>query len=176
MEWRPVRGFEGYYEVSDTGLVRGVDRIDAGGRRWRGRVLSSERTDKDGYIQQTLCRDSGRRNSKTHILVLEAFVGPRPPGAVARHLDGNPRNNALGNLVWGTSSENALDRVGHGTHSETRKTHCPRRHPLTAPNLVVSQLPGRTCLACARAHAHLQRHPGEDLQAISDRYYARLMV
>jgi hypothetical protein len=175
MEWRPVRGFEGYYEVSDTGIVRGVDRIDAGGRRWRGRVLSSTRTDKDGYVQQTLCRDTGRRNSKAHILVLEAFVGPRPPGAVARHLDGNPRNNTLDNLIWDTSSENAIDRVTHGTHSETRKTHCRRGHPLAIPNLVASRLPSRVCLACARAHAHLQRHPDDDLQEVSDRHYAWLM-
>jgi hypothetical protein len=176
MEWRPVVGFKGVYEVSDDGAVRGLDRIDAGGRRWRGRILSSERTDKDGYVQQTLCRGGIRRNAKTHILVLEAFVGLRPPGAVGRHLDGNPRNNALHNLVWGTSSENAYDRVTHGRHHETLKAYCRRDHPLVAPNLVTSRLPTRVCLACARAFAHLQRNPDGDLRAVADRYYSALMV
>lgn len=175
MEWRPVPGFESYYEVSDTGAVRGVDRVDAGGRRWRGRVLSTKRAGTGGYVWQTLCRGDNRRHAKTHILVLEAFVGPRPDGAVARHLDGNVKNNALSNLAWGTPTENALDRVSHGSHNETRKTHCPRSHPLTAPNLVASKLPGRVCLACARGRAYLQRNPEADYRAVSDRYYEALI-
>lgn len=49
-----------------------------------------------------------------HRLVLEAFVGPRPRRMVARHLDGDQSNNAVGNLAWGTPSENATDRLDHG--------------------------------------------------------------
>ena len=174
MEWRPVVGFEGSYEVSDTGLVRGVDRIDAAGRRWRGRVFSTLGCDKDGYIQQTLCRGTIRRSAKTHILVLEAFVGPRPEGAVARHLDGDHKNNSAGNLVWGSSSENGLDRVAHGVHNETRKTHCRRGHTLAPPNLVASRLPSRICLACARGRAYVHRARGSDLLTAANRYYAAL--
>lgn len=50
-----------------------------------------------------------------HRLVLEAFVGPCPGGMECRHLDGNPRNNNLSNLKWGTRSENQQDSVRHGT-------------------------------------------------------------
>jgi len=43
-----------------------------------------------------------------------AFVGPCPEGMECRHLDGNPGNNNLENLAWGTREENMKDRVDHG--------------------------------------------------------------
>jgi hypothetical protein len=50
-----------------------------------------------------------------HVLVLRAFRGERGPGMWARHLDGNPLNNAASNLAWGTARENSADQVRHGT-------------------------------------------------------------
>jgi hypothetical protein len=52
-----------------------------------------------------------------HVLVLETFVGPCPTGKQACHWDGNPANNRLGNLRWGTLSDNTLDRLRHGNHN-----------------------------------------------------------
>ena len=60
-----------------------------------------------------------------HQLVLEGFVGKRENGLETRHLDGNPANNQLSNLVWGTRQENQFDRLRHGTliphHSQFTK-------------------------------------------------------
>src|SRR5258708_2409526 len=50
-----------------------------------------------------------------HRLVCAAFHGPCPPGKECRHLDGNKRNCASGNLAWGTPAENGADRIVHGT-------------------------------------------------------------
>lgn len=50
-----------------------------------------------------------------HQLVLLAFVGPCPKGYACRHLDGDPKNNHLSNLEWGTYTENNRDRIAHGT-------------------------------------------------------------
>jgi hypothetical protein len=50
-----------------------------------------------------------------HRLVLEAFVGPCPEGLETRHLDGNPSNNRLENLVWDTHANNMADGIRHGT-------------------------------------------------------------
>lgn len=50
-----------------------------------------------------------------HKLILEAFVGARPPGYVCRHLNGNAFDNRLENLCWGTPKENAQDAATHGT-------------------------------------------------------------
>ena len=50
-----------------------------------------------------------------HKLILEAFVGIRPEGYVCRHLNGNPYDNRLANLCWGTPRENVQDAIRHGT-------------------------------------------------------------
>ena len=53
-----------------------------------------------------------------HRLVLESFVGPCPEGMECRHLNGNPADNKLGNLKWGTQIENMADRTKHGTGNQ----------------------------------------------------------
>lgn len=60
----------------------------------------------------------GGLNTKVfvHVLVLTAFVGPAPAGLNGLHGDGNPANNQVGNLRWGTQKENMEDRSKHGTH------------------------------------------------------------
>lgn len=50
-----------------------------------------------------------------HDLMGLAFFGPKPKGAVCRHLDGNPKNNRIENLKYGTYRENTLDTYEHGT-------------------------------------------------------------
>lgn len=105
--WLPVVGFEENYAVSDAGRVRNV---------LSGRVLRGVRH-PDGYIRHQLSRwDGERRWIMAHVLVLTAFVCPRPPGLEALHGDGVHDNNALSNLRWGTHSENIQDSIRHGTH------------------------------------------------------------
>lgn len=58
----------------------------------------------------TLHNGKKRANRWVHHLVLEAFVGPRPEGKEACHLDGDPTNNAAENLHWDTHFNNMLDR------------------------------------------------------------------
>jgi hypothetical protein len=66
-----------------------------------------------------------------HRLVLEAFVGPCPEGMECRHLDGNPGNNRLENLAWGTARENWEDALRHGTAALKPGGTAPRgeEHP-----------------------------------------------
>jgi len=52
---------------------------------------------------------------QVHVMVLEAFVGPRSEGQETRHLDGDITNNRLTNLVWGTRRDQFADQVLHGT-------------------------------------------------------------
>lgn len=62
-----------------------------------------------------------RKTVRLHTLMLEAFHGERPAGAICRHLDGNPNNNHPSNLAWGTQAENIADCKKHGTWNPTRK-------------------------------------------------------
>ena len=69
--------------------------------------------DSDGYI----CVPPGRRGAKReklHALVAEAFLGPRPAGAIVRHLSDEKRNNAVTNLAYGTRGDNAHDAIRNG--------------------------------------------------------------
>ncbi|WP_211339176.1 NUMOD4 motif-containing HNH endonuclease [Salana multivorans] len=164
--WLPVVGYEGLYEVSDRGRVRSLDRLSAAGAPQRGRVLRPSIA-KGGYPMVSLYRDRGRSTRTVHRLVLLAFVGPEPEGAEACHRDGNPTNNALPNLYWGTHSENMHDAVRHGRNRQARRTTCPLGHPLEWPNLVPStwwKHGHRQCRACHRERARAS-HFGSDFDA-----------
>lgn len=179
--WLPIPGHDGY-EVSDLGRVRSLDRVilKRDGRRQtvHGRTLRA--WPEKGYLSVHL--GTGPRYL-VHRLVLEAFVGPCPPLMEALHGNGDRANACLNNLRWGTPSENAHDRIRHGTCSMTAKTQCPQGHPLAAPNLCGSGLRRglRECLACVRAKSRIRwlRQSGAPVvpskQEESDRFY-RLIV
>ena len=68
-----------------------------------------------GYVYVSVHTPRGQRSTPIHVLLADAFIGPRPEGMEVRHLDGNPTNNDLKNLDYGTRQQNANDRVLHGT-------------------------------------------------------------
>jgi hypothetical protein len=73
--------------------------------------------DKDGYKELVVNLDGKRKHFKIHHLVLTAFVGYRGVGQECRHLDGDPSNNHVGNLAWGTHKENIADSIVSGTRA-----------------------------------------------------------
>ena len=117
-EWRPVAGYEGLYEVSDQGRVRSLDRLlTQAGRNgtiytktMRGRVLRPGSMPA-GHQSVVLTKAGGSKC--VHALVLAAFVGPCPEGAEARHLNGDPGDNRLVNLAYGSRRENGQDKKWH---------------------------------------------------------------
>lgn len=142
--WLPIQGWPGYF-ISDLG------RVKSQRPRWGGdrtpRFLSPG-YGGGGYATVVLTSDvRPNRTHNVHSLVAEAFIGPRPDGLEVRHLDGDPANCQLSNLRHGTPSENAYDRVRHGTHGMARKTHCINGHPFAGSNLV-STPRQRRCRTC----------------------------
>jgi hypothetical protein len=151
--WRPVRGYEGKYEVSDLGRVRSIARTvqtSTGQRRYAGRILSPGTRTGGHHFVILPARRIGfpRRNAAIHQLVLEAFVGARPPGMEACHADDNKANNRLSNLRWDTRRENTLDRVRNGIHHLANKTACPKGHEYSEENTYITTSGGRACRAC----------------------------
>ena len=135
--WRLVPGTLAC-EVSDQGRIRSFARN-------RLRYLTPSATPK-GY-QLTNVRGAPRF---LHAAILLAFVGVRPEGMEVRHLNGDPADNRLVNLRYGTRSENALDTVRHGTHNMASKTECVNGHQFTPENTRLNAK-GRVCRACNRA-------------------------
>ena len=135
MTWAAVPGYEGIYEVSTSGCVRSLDRTQSYSRidRYSGRLISVTRRHSGKILSQgrttggyfSVCL--GRENTfHVHVLVLLAFVGPRPAGKESLHGDGNPENNTLENLRWGTRSENLFDAVKHGSKPVGEKHRCAK--------------------------------------------------
>lgn len=149
--WKPVVGYEGYYEVSNMGRVRSVDRIihrsDGRTRIAKARILKPFGS-KYGHLELKLYRDANVNNCQVHRLVLEAFVGRCPDGMECCHNNGIADDNRLENLRWDTPSANQYDSVRHGTHVAARKTHCKNGHPLTPGNYYIRNNGGRNCKQC----------------------------
>lgn len=143
-----------------------------------GKVLLPERMRKGGHLRYRLTVNGVVHRLFGHYLVLLAFVGDRPEGMDIRHLDGDPENNKVENLMYGTRSENTFDAVRHGTNFESRKTACPFGHEYIPANIVVRQgrESHRDCKSCGRARAYIRIHPEfkGDLITIGDRYFSSL--
>ena len=115
--WRAVAGFANY-EVSDLGRVRKI--------RKTGELILHQ-GGKIGATRIILCVGGRKIMRQTHCLVLEAFVGPRPPGMLCRHLDANLKNNRLSNLAWGSRAEDAADKRAHPAAAKLSKYGPPQR-------------------------------------------------
>lgn len=110
--WKPIPGYEGYYEASDYGRVRSVERIVAsscrnGGQRFRpAKVLRLKRR-SNGYLSVSLSRDGVIKDALVHRLVAETFLGkPTSDQKVVNHLNLNKTDNRVLNLEWCSQGDN----------------------------------------------------------------------
>lgn len=115
--YKDIPDYEGLYKVSNFGNV-----FSYGGERKFGKITYTfpakelKPTLSRGYQVVNLSKNSKIKRFGIHKLVLLAFIGQKPfKDAETRHLDGNPSNNKLDNLTYGTKSENMQDAVKHGT-------------------------------------------------------------
>ena len=120
-QWKDIAGFEGIYQVSDTGQVRSLDRVDDRGRHLKGATMTAN--PKVGYRMLKLCKNSKCTPVTIHRLVATAFI-PNPEGKPeVNHLDGDKQNNTVTNLVWATYSENALHATASGLSPRGEKCY-----------------------------------------------------
>lgn len=95
--WKNIKGFEGSYQVSNYGNVRGIDRILKDGRFWKGRTLKPGSNGK-GYLYVHF--NLNGKNYLIHRLVAEAFL-PNPNNyPEVNHIDEDKSNNKVDNLEW----------------------------------------------------------------------------
>lgn len=126
--WADVKGYKGYYQVSNKGRVKSLTRRIRVKTRWgtftirrcRGRVLKP--IPASSRMVVGLYKDKEGEMFGVHVLVLNAFVGPCPKGMEGCHEDGNWRNNEVGNLRWDTHKGNHQDRIRHGTNNRGEKS------------------------------------------------------
>ena len=108
--WKPIKGYEGIYEVSNKGRVKTLDKFFD----WandikifhKGRVIKNQ-TDADGYEILGLSKNKIRKTAKVHRLVAQAFIPNPKKKPHVNHVDNNRKNNNVFNLEWVTPSENS---------------------------------------------------------------------
>lgn len=112
IEWKLVKGFEGQYEVSNTGLIKSLrgttERIMKPRRK---KIIKKDGSVEDGYEELILSNKGVRYSKLVHRLVAEAFIPNPQIKPEVNHIDEDKGNNSVENLEWNTHEENS----NHGT-------------------------------------------------------------
>lgn len=120
-EWHDVVGYEGLYQVSNTGKVRSMNYRKSG----QSHELSVANSDR--YSIVCLTKEGKQQNFTVHSLVASAFIGQRPDGYEVNHKNKNKSDNNVGNLEYVTPSQNCIHRESFG---EKNRYVSPTRKPL----------------------------------------------
>lgn len=122
-EWKDIADFLGFYEVSNFGRVRSIDRVRIGPngpQRCDGKLLRP-RTNRVGYPQVNLWRDGKGKTINVHRLVALAFV-PNPKSLpFVNHIDGEKSNAIATNLEWVDDRANKLHAISIGRITRFKK-------------------------------------------------------
>lgn len=114
--WLPVKGFEGWYEVSNTGSVRGLDRVLNNGKSdyiYPGKVLKTKIA-SSGYVHISLSKNMKEKWFGVHRLVALSFINNPNNLPIVNHINGIKNDNRVENLEWVTHSENTKHAVKIG--------------------------------------------------------------
>ena len=113
--WKSIKDYP-EYEVSDKGNIKSYKNCTP--------QLMTPCPSTRGHLVVRLSKDKKAHTIYVHKLVLEAFIGKCPQGCCTNHIDGNPKNNEVGNLEWVTPYENVAHSFKLGMRS-----HVGMRHP-----------------------------------------------
>ena len=143
IEWRDVPGYEGLYQVSDTGLILGLPKSTSSGK------IIKPTINADGYLTVCLSKGNAKKTFRVNRLVALAFI-PNPLYKLeVNHIDGDKANNTVSNLEWCDRSEN-------------------EKHAYSAG--LKERVPSAACMAAsARAHMRrVRRSDGMTFESIRD--------
>lgn len=125
--WKPIKGYEGLYEVSNLGNVKSLDRIRVYyNAKLKGKLLKQNET-KKGYLCVRLYNNGISKSFPVHRLVALTFIENIENKDQVDHIDGNCKNNTVNNLRWATAKENCNNpntvykRKGRSSHMRGKK-------------------------------------------------------
>lgn len=135
-EWRDVKGYEGKYQVSNLGNIRGLDRKDNFGRPIKGKMLA-QRAQKNGYMTVKLRSNGIQKTFRVHRIVADAFCDNPNNLPEVNHIDENKKNNRANNLEWCTRQYNC----SYGSGLEKRKEKYSHKCAQIKEGKVIAEFP-----------------------------------
>jgi hypothetical protein len=141
LEWVPILGYEGRYEINKQGAVRYVGS-DTRVRLRNANGIKKTTLDRHGYVRVTLSKFGKNSQKLVHILLANAFLPKKEGDYLIDHVDGNKANNDLCNLRWGTQSVNQLNRHKLVASSGVTGVHFLKQSTLK-PWMAVGKIGGR---------------------------------
>lgn len=117
--WKDIKGYEGFYQISNMGQVRSLDRIieysDGRKRKFKGTIIKS-RLNSKGYFIVGIAINQKVKTIGIHKLVAEHFIDNPNCLPWINHIDGIKTNNNIENLEWVTPKENFEHAIKMGLH------------------------------------------------------------
>lgn len=120
-KWKPVKGHEEFYEVSNLGNVRSFVRKKWGGKVFYdlpSRILKPAKNTK-GYLFVSLKKNGNQKIERIHRIVLNSFIGESK--LQCNHKNGIKTDNRLENLEWVTNQENRDHAMANNLHVKGSK-------------------------------------------------------
>lgn len=115
--WKPVKGYEGLYEVSNLGNVKSLDRFVINHKNkkqfYPSKTLKKSKR-KNGYLSVILSKNNIQKNLSVHRLVAISFIPNNQNKKCVNHIDSDRSNNVLSNLEWTTHKENRMHGIEKG--------------------------------------------------------------
>lgn len=119
MTWKPIKGYEGLYEISEDGTIRSLPRF----KKYRGKkprrfqgCIKHPGINNVGYYTVRLNNGEGSKLFLLHRLIAEAFIPNDDPEhkKFVDHINGIKTDNSLSNLEWVTQRENNIRAYNNG--------------------------------------------------------------
>ncbi|MFV0241462.1 MAG: NUMOD4 motif-containing HNH endonuclease [Lacrimispora sphenoides] len=103
--WKDVPGYEGFYQASNFGRLRSLDRVSANGKKLTGKLLEKNQ-ERSGYIVDILCKNKQKKTTRLHRIIALTFLENLENKPEVNHLNGDKTDNRVSNLEWATHREN----------------------------------------------------------------------